>query len=127
MKYKVSKKTEPYLRLLEKEEKQGKVQKPYHNNTDTVDQLIIDNDLKIAGIHFHRELDLMLVVLNSKKVFTRNISDLPRMSNATREDLEAYELSPMGVHWPALNEDLSLRGFLIHEFGPHHGLTLQTL
>jgi hypothetical protein len=45
----------------------------------------------------------------------RDLSDFPRLKGATVEQLNAYELSRTGTHWPALDEDLSLRGFLKHE------------
>lgn len=115
MKFKVSKKTEAYLKELEKAEKSGTEVKPYHSNPDAIDQLITENDLKIQGVHFYLQLDMMLVVLSSKKVLKRNISNFEKLKMASLSDLESYELSPMGIHWPKLDEDLSLRGFLKYE------------
>jgi hypothetical protein len=36
----------------------------------------------------------------------------PRLRAATHEQLSNIELSPMGLHWPDLDEDLSIRGLL---------------
>lgn len=36
----------------------------------------------------------------------------PTLAGATQEDRNAIELSPFGLHWPALNEDLSIEGML---------------
>ena len=115
MKSMVSTQTEAYLKQLEQEEKQGKAPIAYHANPDAIDQLIIENGLQIAGINFYPQIDLMLIVLNNKRVLKRNLSDFPRLQPAALTQLEAYVLSPMGVHWPELDEDLSLRGFLKHE------------
>ncbi len=35
----------------------------------------------------------------------------PRLKNATPAEREDYELSAMGIHWEAIDEDLSFEGF----------------
>lgn len=39
------------------------------------------------------------------------LSWFPKLLNATRDEREDFELSPMGIHWPHLDEDLSFEGF----------------
>jgi len=34
------------------------------------------------------------------------------LASASAEQLADFELSPRGIHWDGLNEDLSLEGFL---------------
>ena len=65
----------------------------------------------------HPELDLMLVILNTKAVLHSKISTYPILAKATKEKLLQYELiaDGTGVHWPLLDEDLSLKGFLQDE------------
>src|SRR5690606_29044078 len=94
---------------------QGKVSESYHANPDAIDQLIHENNLKIAGVNFYPQIDLLLIVLSNKRVLKRNLSDFKRLKSATLSQLENHEIHPMGVHWPALDEDLSLRGFLKYE------------
>jgi hypothetical protein len=36
----------------------------------------------------------------------------PRLFNATPDQRATYELSPFGVHWPEIDEDLSVAGML---------------
>ncbi|GAB2731439.1 hypothetical protein GCM10027172_25940 [Halomonas garicola] len=36
----------------------------------------------------------------------------PRLLNATAEQLADYELSAHGIHWDALDEDISVEGLL---------------
>lgn len=36
----------------------------------------------------------------------------PRLRGASPDQLSQYELSPRGIHWDALDEDLSLQGLL---------------
>jgi len=35
----------------------------------------------------------------------------PRLLNATKIQRENFELSPFGIHWKAIDEDLSFEGF----------------
>ncbi len=44
---------------------------------------------------------------------TRN----PRLAHGTPEQLNHIELSPYGIHWPDLDEDLSFRGLLRGDYG----------
>ena len=36
----------------------------------------------------------------------------PKLKNANTTQRENFELSPFGIHWPELDEDLSFEGFL---------------
>jgi hypothetical protein len=36
----------------------------------------------------------------------------PRLMHANREQLEACEISPCGLHWDSLDEDVSIAGLL---------------
>jgi hypothetical protein len=39
------------------------------------------------------------------------LSWFPRLENASREERQNYTLSPFGIHWQELDEDLSFEGF----------------
>lgn len=79
---------------------------------DPIDSMIFQEGLRIQRLFFDLDLDLMLVVLSNKKVLKESISKFKLLRNTTLEQLEQYEISRTGVHWPLLDEDLSLRGFL---------------
>ena len=87
------------------------------NNFDAIEKLIFEEGLRIEAIDLHPELDMMLVVLNTKVVLQYRVSSYPRLKNADSKALLQYELigNGSGVHWPLLNEDLSLKGFLRDE------------
>ncbi len=89
----------------------------FKNNYDTLEQLIFEGGLRIKAVHFHPDIDLMLIVLNNKKVLQRPISTSSRLQKATIEQLNNYQLisGGVGIHWPELDEDLSLKGFLKEE------------
>jgi len=41
------------------------------------------------------------------------------LEGANMEQLNNIEISPLGLHWPDLDEDLSLRGILDGDYGQH--------
>lgn len=83
--------------------------------TDPLDQLIFEEGLRIKSVWLDKELDLIIILLNNKKIIKRPISDFIRLKNATKEQLYNYENDGIGIHWPEVDEDLSLRGFLKYE------------
>lgn len=88
--------------------------------TDPLDKLIFEDGLRMKMIWFDQDLDLIIVLLNNKKIIQRPISDFPKLKSATVEQLRNYENDGIGVHWPDIDEDLSLRGFLKYELA-HFG------
>ena len=42
-----------------------------------------------------------------------------RLSKGTFEQLNHIEISPYGIHWPDLDEDLSFSGLLAGDYGQH--------
>ena len=79
---------------------------------DPIDSMIFEEGLRIQRLFFDQDIDLMLVVLNNKMIIKESISKFKRLRDATLKQLQQYEISRTGVHWPELDEDLSLRGFL---------------
>jgi hypothetical protein len=47
------------------------------------------------------------------------VSQNPRLAHGTPQQLGNVEVSPFGLHWPDLDEDLSFRGLLEGNFGQH--------
>jgi len=41
----------------------------------------------------------------------------PRLESAAEEDVGRIEVSPFGLHWPTLDEDLSFAGILEGRYG----------
>ena len=83
--------------------------------SDPLDQLIFEEGLRMQQVWFDRTLDLIVVLLNNKKVLKRPLSDFKRLATATEEQLAHFENDGIGIHWPDVDEDLSLRGFLKYE------------
>ena len=88
-----------------------------NNQYDAIENLIFKEGLRIEALDFHPDQDLMLVVLNTKVVLTQHFSSYNTLKAADKSQLLQYELigNGTGVHWPLLDEDLSLKGFLQSE------------
>jgi hypothetical protein len=55
---------------------------------------------------------MLMVTLKDGRVIGTPLEWYPRLLNATAEHREAYELWAFGIHWEALDEDLSIEGML---------------
>ena len=47
----------------------------------------------------------------------------PRLSHGNPEQLNNIQVSPFGLHWPDLDEDLSFEGLLKGDYGQAEGYT----
>ena len=54
----------------------------------------------------------MSVSLDDGRTITVPLIWYPRLVGATLEQLQRYELSPGGVHWDELDEDISVQGMM---------------
>ena len=54
----------------------------------------------------------MSVALDDGRTITVPLAWYPRLRDASRSALEAFELRPGGVHWDELDEDLSIEGMM---------------
>lgn len=85
-----------------------------NDNYDSLEELIYSEEIRIQAIEAYPELDMLLVLLNTGGVLKESLSAYPLLKEASRDQLQHYELigQGVGVHWPDLDEDLSLKGFL---------------
>jgi hypothetical protein len=66
----------------------------------------------ITGLKFHE--DLMDVELDDGRTVSVPVAWYPRLARAKKSQLKHYQISPAGygIHWPDIDEDLSVMGFL---------------
>ncbi len=76
--------------------------------------MILREGLRIADVHPYKDLDLLAIVLNSGDVLQARLSDFERLKKASDAQLKKWRLigGGIGINWDALDEDLSLRGFI---------------
>ena len=61
----------------------------------------------------------IVVTLKSGVEIRFPIAKNPRLAEGTDEQLNNIEISPFGLHWPDLNEDLSFRGIMDGDYGQY--------
>lgn len=55
----------------------------------------------------------MWVALADGRILGVPLVWFPRLMNASRAELEKFELSSRGIHWDNLDEDISIDGLLV--------------
>lgn len=80
---------------------------------DPIEAMILKEGLRIADVPY-KDLDLLAIVLNIGEVLQARLSDFERLKKASEAQLKKWRLigGGMGINWDALDEDLSLRGFI---------------
>ena len=83
------------------------------NRYDSIENIIFNEGLKIASVDYNAGFDEMYVKLNNNHSFVIPTKLYKRLDGASEKDLRNYELiaNATGIHWPNLDEDLSLKGF----------------
>jgi hypothetical protein len=56
--------------------------------------------------------DLIVLKIADGRMVSAPVAWFPRLVNASDDERKSYEISPFGVHWLALDEDISLNGLL---------------
>jgi hypothetical protein len=67
-------------------------------------------DLKARAVDF-TATELVVTLGDGRKIVTP-LEWYPRLQMASAAQRAQYEIMPMGIHWPALDEDLSIAGML---------------
>ena len=65
--------------------------------------------------------DSMWVDLDDGRRMAVPLAWFPRLLSATPEERVQFELSPRGIHWEALDEDISIDGLLAGHGDLTHG------
>lgn len=65
--------------------------------------------------------DSMWVHLDDGRVLSVPLAWFPRLLAAAPEQRDQFELSPCGIHWDALDEDISIDGLLAGHGDLTHG------
>ncbi len=56
----------------------------------------------------------IIVTMVSGEILRFPLTISPRLAKATFAQLEDITLSPFGIHWPQIDEDLSIRGIVAY-------------
>ena len=67
-------------------------------------------DLKPRAVEFTAS-ELVVTLVDGRKIATP-LYWYPRLKRASAAQRANYEIMPMGIHWPDVDEDLSVAGML---------------
>jgi hypothetical protein len=67
-------------------------------------------DLKPRAVEF-TATELVVTLIDGRKIVTP-LEWYPRLQRASVAERANYEIMPMGIHWPGIDEDLSIAGML---------------
>lgn len=68
--------------------------------------------MSISAKEIKFDNDSMWVELTDGRTIGVPLAWFPRLLSATTDELENYSLSPHGIHWESLDEDISVNGLL---------------
>jgi hypothetical protein len=71
-------------------------------------------DIAVAAIHANGQI---VVRMESGAEIRFPVAENPRLARGTHRQLNHIEISPFGLHWPELDEDLSFRGLAEGNYG----------
>lgn len=67
-------------------------------------------DLRARAVDFTAS-ELVVTLADGRKIATP-LEWYPRLQKASGAERMNFEIMPMGIHWPAIDEDLSIAGML---------------
>ena len=75
-------------------------------------QMAGKSELSIVNVEIVE--DMIKAKISDGRIVLVPITWFPRLTNATPANLRKFEISPSGygVHWPELDEDISIKSFI---------------
>jgi hypothetical protein len=67
-------------------------------------------DLRARSVEFSTA-ELVVTLVDGRRIATP-LDWYPKLKSASAAQRADYEIMPMGIHWPQLDEDLSIAGML---------------
>ncbi len=85
-----------------------------HNKYDAIESIIFKEGLRITSLEISPQNDKLIIRLNTNLKFETPTRNYKGLKNASGKRLRNYKLigSGIGINWPDLDEDLSLKGFI---------------
>lgn len=83
-----------------------------HNTYDPISDIIFSKGLRIESLKIGE--NRLFILLNTNQLLIDSLENHKKLKNATPDQLNEFRLiaKGTGIHWPSLDEDLSLYGFL---------------
>ena len=72
----------------------------------------MDREISVKSVWFQDER--IFIQTTSREERSQPLKWFPKLFNASLAERQKFELSPFGIHWPGLDEDLSFEGFFTY-------------
>lgn len=76
-------------------------------------------ETELEPVSVHCTDEQLVVTLKNGQSISNALIKYPRLLHASVEERAQVELSPFGIHWTAIDEDLSIRGLLKGSSAPN--------
>jgi hypothetical protein len=85
-----------------------------HNKYDAIERFICNEGLKITSVDLSPAHDKLLIHLNTQLTIVTPTKNYCGLKDASEQCLKNYQIvdGADGIHWPDLDEDLTLKGLL---------------
>jgi hypothetical protein len=72
----------------------------------------MENSYKVSSIYFEQEY--LVLILSDQKYLFKIIEISDKLAKADEKERNNFQISPSGygIHWPGIDEDLSINGLL---------------
>jgi Protein of unknown function (DUF2442) len=71
-------------------------------------------DIAVTAVHTNGQI---VIRMENGAEIRFPVATNPRLARGTQQQLNHIEISPFGLHWPELDEDLSFRGLAEGNYG----------
>ena len=85
-----------------------------HNKYDAIERFICNQGLRITSVDLSPANDKLFIHLNTQLTIVAPTKNYCRLKDASVQGLQNYRIvcGAEGIHWPDLDEDISLKGLL---------------
>ena len=83
-------------------------------STDPIEKLIYEHGLRITHVVALKKQDMLIAFLNNSVTVPVKLSSFPLLKKANKTQLDEWKLisKGIGIEWPQLDEDISLKGLI---------------
>jgi hypothetical protein len=86
---------------------------------------VIEADLDVEASRVSCTDDELIVELEDGRTISAPLAWYPRLKHGTAQERAHFEIGGFGIHWPDLDEDISVRGLLLGRKSEESGESLK--
>lgn len=87
---------------------------------------ISDERFQVRALRVEVTDDVLSVELEDGRTITVPLMWYPRLLHGTPQERKNFEIGPFGIHWPDLDEDISIKGLVVGNKSGESAKSLKT-